>query len=351
MHMKTHSIVGHRNTPAPLIILTALSALFLGFLYYGLFRDHPMFTYIPGFLEHRVVVTQWLSVGYEVLWLPSFLHAFATFLFVSVLSVAGCASVKSGCRVWVLGALMLFELFIGVTDKFDILAIFAGALCAELVAGNLRTSLSKQPLQFIQTTTRRRHYQRFSVLGVVTLSGLLAAGSGLYGFGSEGGGSTSQSFDECARFENGNCIEFKQAAAPVYMSYQELRESVSVEVARAPVNIGRVYLYLNYVLLNERNEGIHIIDNSDPSLPINLGFIRIPGNTDIEMRSNYLFADSYTDLITLDLNDPANIQVVNRQESLFPYNAYQNIPYNISLLENGIDSRLGVVVSYHLSGN
>jgi len=171
------------------------------------------------------------------------------------------------------------------------------------------------------------------------LSGLLAAGSYEGGF-----------YEECAQYDGNICVEFKRPAVPIYMSYQRLRESVQVEAARPPDRLGRVYLYQNYVFLNEQNEGIHIIDNTDPTLPVNLGFIRIPGNTDIAMRDNYLFADSYVDLVTLDMNNPANIQVVNRQENLFPYDAFQNIPNNVSFSRSDINGALGVVVSYQLSG-
>jgi hypothetical protein len=51
------------------------------------------------------------------------------------------------------------------------------------------------------------------------------------------------------------------------------------------------------------------------------------------------------------MNDAANIQVVDRQENLFPYDAFQNIPYNVSLRQYDINAELGVVVSYQLSGN
>jgi hypothetical protein len=102
-------------------------------------------------------------------------------------------------------------------------------------------------------------------------------------------------------------------------------------------------------LLNERNEGVHIVDNTDPATPVNLGFIRIPGNTDLAMCDNYLFADSYVDVITLDLNDPANIQVVNRLENIFSFEVFQNIPYNISFQQHDINAQSGVVISYQLS--
>lgn len=336
-HMKIESLSGQQRIRRTPVLFVVMATLFLGAFYYGLFRDHSFFAYLPGFFEHRATLTQWMPIGYEVLWLPSFLHAFATLLCVHVLLVGKNTLNKALFRIAVLIGLVALELLFGIVDKADIIAIVVAALSAEVVAIVLR---SEQPCVDRHIVTKVGSLNRLSLLGVAACSGLLTAGS--YSVGHN---------EECAQFDSGTCVEYKRPAVPIYMSYQRLRESVRIETARPPDRLGRVYLYQNYVLLNEQNEGIHIIDNTDPSLPVNLGFIRIPGNTDLAMRDNYLFADSYVDLITLDMNDAANIQVVDRQENLFPYDAFQNIPYNVSLRQFDINAELGVVVSYQLSGN
>jgi hypothetical protein len=335
--MKINSLSGQdpiRRTPA---MFVAFFVLCLGFLYYALFRDHSFLGHIPGFLEHRLLLTQWMLIGFEIQWLPSYLHALATLLCVHALVASNNTLNKMICRVTVVSSLIAFELLFGIVDKFDIIAIVVAGFCAELFVIILR---SKHSCIAPQRGVKAGGYNRFSLLGIVGLSGLLAAGSYYDG-----------SYEECAQYDGGGCVEYKRPAAPVYMSYQRLRESVQIEAARPPDRLGRVYLYENYILLNEQNEGVHIIDNTDPALPVNLGFIRIPGNTDLAMRDNYLFADSYVDLITLDMNDSTNIQVVNRQVNLFPYDAFQNIPYNVSFRQYEINAELGVVVSYQLSGN
>lgn len=96
--------------------------------------------------------------------------------------------------------------------------------------------------------------------------------------------------------------------------------------ARTLDSIGRIYLYNNYLFLNEKNEGIHTFDNSDPFNLRNAGFIYIPGNTEVSKRDSYLYADSYIDLVTLDLNDLGDIQVVDREEGVFPWDEYQKCP-------------------------
>jgi len=135
-------------------------------------------------------------------------------------------------------------------------------------------------------------------------------------------------------------------AKPVYLSYDDLRTGISVGEPVPLTDIQRVYVYQSTVFLNNKNRGLHVIDNSDPSNPTNVAFITIPGNTEISIRDNALYADSYVDLVTLKIDDPNNIVEQDREIDIFPYNAYQNIPDNIYFGYDGIDENKGVIVSY-----
>ncbi len=106
---------------------------------------------------------------------------------------------------------------------------------------------------------------------------------------------------------------------PVLISYDDFRTSITNVGSQALEKPGKIYLYDNYLFINEQRKGIHIFDNSDPSNPLNLGFITIPGNIDITMRNNILYADSYTDLLTINMTDPLNGNLIKRVENVFPY--------------------------------
>ncbi len=69
-----------------------------------------------------------------------------------------------------------------------------------------------------------------------------------------------------------------------------MRGSFALEAARPPDQSGRLYLYQDLIFLNERNQGLHIIDNRIPTAPVNVGFLRIPGNTEVAIRDNFLSA-------------------------------------------------------------
>ncbi|HEY1200586.1 MAG TPA: hypothetical protein VGE79_06375 [Niastella sp.] len=106
---------------------------------------------------------------------------------------------------------------------------------------------------------------------------------------------------------------------PVYKLLPEVRDEMKSSPARALKNPGKIYINGNYIFLNEINEGIHVIDNSQPSSPKNIGFIPIPGNEDLAAQGNILFADSYSDLVTFDISDPQNIKAINFADNAFPY--------------------------------
>src|SRR3954469_25262354 len=68
---------------------------------------------------------------------------------------------------------------------------------------------------------------------------------------------------------------------PVYKRLKEVRAEMKGEAPQPLVNTGKIYVRGNYIYLNEIRKGIHVIDNTDPSQPKNLSFIRLPGNLDL----------------------------------------------------------------------
>ncbi|MES2731778.1 MAG: hypothetical protein V4714_08520 [Bacteroidota bacterium] len=111
---------------------------------------------------------------------------------------------------------------------------------------------------------------------------------------------------------------------PVYMLRDELRNAVATQAAKTLVNPGKIYAKGDYIFVNEIDKGIHIIDNSHPTAPQLISFINIPGNKDIAVHNNTLYADSYIDLLALDISNPQNISVLKRLENVFPSYGYEN---------------------------
>ena len=132
---------------------------------------------------------------------------------------------------------------------------------------------------------------------------------------------------------------------PVYMSFSEFRTPPPVKAAQEVVNPGKICLYGNYIFINEITKGFHIIDNTHPSSPQPVGFIELPGNIDMAVKDNLLFADSYIDLVWFDVTQPAQPKAAGRLEDVFP-NVLPPVGNEYPVKE--IDNSKGVVVGWEV---
>ena len=107
-----------------------------------------------------------------------------------------------------------------------------------------------------------------------------------------------------------------QVAVPVTMKIADFRASVKITEPIEIKQSGKIYTYLNYIFINDVNEGVLVVDNSNYN-PIKKNFIKIPGNTDIAVKDNMLYANSGRDLVTFDISDINNIKVLTRLEDVF----------------------------------
>jgi hypothetical protein len=125
---------------------------------------------------------------------------------------------------------------------------------------------------------------------------------------------------------------------PVYMSYDELRASVASQTPRSLSDPGKIWFDENYIYIVEKDKGVHVIDNTNPSSPVNLAFINIPGNIDIAVRGGILYADSYVDLVAIDISNPAAATEVKRIQNALPQRIYDYGYY--------YDANLGVPIDW-----
>lgn len=109
---------------------------------------------------------------------------------------------------------------------------------------------------------------------------------------------------------------------PLYKTTAEVRANIKSNGPRAVVNPGKIYIKGNYIFLNEIDKGIHVIDNSNAAAPVNAAFIDLPGNVDIAVKDNILYADFYTDLVAIDVSNPLNVSVVKFVQNVFPERFY-----------------------------
>lgn len=118
------------------------------------------------------------------------------------------------------------------------------------------------------------------------------------------------------------------------MTLAELRTSVASEAPRELANAGRIYFKDDFLYINEPNEGIHVIDNHNPSDPVHISFISIPGNYDLAIYGNTLYADSYIDLVAIDVSSPGHEHEIAR---------YNNMFSDYSPMKFSVNPELGVI--------
>ena len=104
---------------------------------------------------------------------------------------------------------------------------------------------------------------------------------------------------------------------PVYRSQSQLDESVSVSAARQLKRPGIIYFYKNYILINEFREGIHVINNTDPTNPVNEAFLDLEGNEHFAVLNNQLQANKFNALLTIDISDIQNPVEKSRVRNVF----------------------------------
>lgn len=145
----------------------------------------------------------------------------------------------------------------------------------------------------------------------------------------------------CEKSDDGKYADYL-VARPLTISKAEFKNGVDI-IAPLPIEeSGKIYAYQDYIFVNDKYRGVHVIDNSNPNAPIKISFIKIAGNVDISIKDDYLYADSLMDLVVLDISDVTNIKIVNRLDNVlrdnivWPANAdfyeYEGVDYENEIL-------------------
>jgi hypothetical protein len=146
----------------------------------------------------------------------------------------------------------------------------------------------------------------------------------------------------CTPVDEQPSTDSREAYRPVYVSYEEIRQ-VKTLTPRPLKNVGKIYVKGHYVFINELQEGIHVVDNRNPRAPQKLSFIAIPGNIDIAVKDNVLYADNTTDLVALDISNPESVSLLKRLENVFPV---QQFPPHTNVVFECVNPDKGLVVRW-----
>ena len=137
---------------------------------------------------------------------------------------------------------------------------------------------------------------------------------------------TSILFSDCTPYETipGSTEGF----IPVYSQDVSTLKTIKAEPPRMTVNGGKIYTVGNLLFQIEQDSGIHIINYANPSSPQKLGFIKSFLCKEITVKNGFIYTNNLSDLVVIDINNPADVKEVGRTHNVFPDLASQYPPKN-----------------------
>lgn len=120
----------------------------------------------------------------------------------------------------------------------------------------------------------------------------------------------------CSKDEGTITVTYQEATA-IYGDIESIRATVLQDVAQPIVDPGKIFVGEDFILVGEEEKGIHIITNQDSEAPQHMGFLNIPGNREYYVHDHIIYAESYYDVVKIDISNLAQAQLVDRAEFVF----------------------------------
>ena len=98
---------------------------------------------------------------------------------------------------------------------------------------------------------------------------------------------------------------------PVYLPVSELGD-IGSRASEPIVESGTIFLRDTLLFILEQRKGIHVFNLKDSLNTVNMVFLKIPAITDFTLSDHYIYADTWRDLVTIDVADLFNIHETSR---------------------------------------
>ena len=138
------------------------------------------------------------------------------------------------------------------------------------------------------------------------------------------------------------------ANVPIYTDFETFRSTlgtVQYEAAKPVKQKGNIYFKDNFLFIIDSFKGIHVIDNANPSAPTNIAYYSVAGITGMAIENNYLYINSYVDLVVVDVSNINQPQEVGRVENVFETALPEHDP-NYPIAE--IDPTKGIITGWEI---
>ncbi len=104
---------------------------------------------------------------------------------------------------------------------------------------------------------------------------------------------------------------------PVIVSRDDLDKTIKILPPRKINEAGKIYRQGDMLFINEKYDGIHVINNGNPADPKKLAFLAIPGNINLSMIGDIMYVDHAGDLVSMRYNGEA-LEILDRNPEVFP---------------------------------
>jgi hypothetical protein len=136
------------------------------------------------------------------------------------------------------------------------------------------------------------------------------------------------------------------AYVPAYINLQEATQVVW-QSPQAIVNGGKIATIGNRLYQVESDKGIHVIDISNPAVPVKVGFIKIALCRELTLKGSYIYTNNLSDLVVIDTGTGNNAVVTSRIANAFPDLVLQYPPATNCYFECA-DPAKGFVIQWNL---
>lgn len=120
----------------------------------------------------------------------------------------------------------------------------------------------------------------------------------------------------CTKTKGEITMTYNKATA-VYADLEEIRTLPLVTAVRSIEDPGKIYIGDNFLLIGEKEEGIHVFDNTNPNNPVAIAFLQLPMTREFYVDGNYIYAEGHYDFMKISMIDMYNPSIVSRVEYAF----------------------------------
>lgn len=100
---------------------------------------------------------------------------------------------------------------------------------------------------------------------------------------------------------------------------------ITLQPATSIQDGGKIYIFNRTLYQVETNKGIHIIDISNPSKPVNKNFIAILGCQEVSAKNDTIFTNNFNDLVAISIQNN-QLKELKRLSNHFSYPLASSIP-------------------------